>query len=81
MKLIAVKNIEQLRSLMDSEVFEYRIALNGGAYSRKICRPRYDGEIEVENLIDGTVTSLADTNIYEAMKKGAFFAEIDTDEQ
>lgn len=81
MKLIAVKSIDQLYGLLEEGVQDYFILLNGGLRSNKTLYDADDGGIMVLNHIDDTETRIEDTNIYEAMKKGAFFAEIDTDEQ
>ena len=71
-----VESIEQLRELVRNDVQNYVILLAGGlARSSKFIYEGEDGELWVVNLIDDSECRLSDTNIYEAIKKGAFYAE------
>lgn len=80
MKRIQVKSIDHLHELLDEGVQDYFIVLNGGLRSSKTLYDADDGGIMVLNHCDDTECYLADTNIEEAIKKGAFFAEIYNEE-
>ena len=76
MKRIKVESIEHLRSLVEGEVHEFFIRLNGGLRSSKFIHLSDNDELVVVNLIDDTTSDLSDTNVPEAIAKGAFFAEL-----
>lgn len=71
-----IKSLDHLRDLVVNK-FEHRffIRLNFGLRSSKYIWEGGDGRLWVENDIDGSECPLEDTNIPEAIEKGAFYGE------
>ena len=84
--LETIRNCRQLRRTIAAGSCDFRLMLMGGASSRKTITIRPHGRFHVENHIDGSIQLLSgrglytQSNIGEAMQKGSFFAEGNTDE-
>jgi len=72
-----VTGIDHLRRLVRGGQHRFYIRLNHGLRSSKYVTESADGEIWVENDVDGSECRLSDTNLYEAIKKGALYYEQD----
>jgi len=73
-----IRNTGQLRKTLSHGEQEFKLALQGGLFSRKTIRLLSDGRFRVVNHIDETVQKLTgrqlytESNIGRAMKCGAF---------
>ena len=70
-----VTSLEHLRELVEAEIQDFFIALNFGLRSSKFIYVGDDDQLVVLNLIDDSETSVEETNIPEAIEKGAFYYE------
>ncbi len=76
-----IKNVKALRKSIADGQREFRLCLRYGVFSRKTISVRADGRFIIYNHIDDSVQSLTgrqlytESNIGEAMGKGAFVAE------
>ena len=76
-----IRNTPALRQAIAGGQHEFRLLLNGGAFSRKTIALRPDGRFRIENHIDGSVQNLTgrqlytESNIGEGMRFGALVAE------
>ncbi len=73
-----IRNTRQLRQALARGRYEFRLALQGGLFSRKTIALSPEGRFEVENHIDGSEQTLTGRQLYSrsnigrAMKRGAF---------
>lgn len=70
-----VKDIAHLRELIRGTVHRFYVRLNLCVRASKYIWEGTDGEIWVENDVDGSICRLSDTYLYDAMKKGALYYE------
>jgi len=76
-----IRNVRELREALLRGDYEFRLCLNGGAFSRKTIFPCKDGRFEVWNAIDGTTQKLTGKELYtmsnigRGMRYNSFLAE------
>ena len=76
-----INNVRELRESLKTGTCEFRLCLNGGAFSRKTIFLCEDGTFSVFNGIDGSTSNLTgrqlytESNIGEGMRLGALLAE------
>jgi hypothetical protein len=76
-----IRNTQQLREVIAEGLSEFRLLLKGGGYSAKTLTAASKGRFHVVNHIDGSSQVLTEaelstqSNIGEAIAKGAFIAE------
>jgi hypothetical protein len=82
MELVRVKSLEHLKELCSKRPRKIRLALNGGAYSKKHIRwSETDQKYKIFHCIDGARETLTEqqmrylTNISTAIDCGALFME------
>jgi hypothetical protein len=80
-RIRVIRNYRQLRKAIADGLTEFRLLLMGGGYSAKTITAASKGRFHVVNHIDGSSQILTEvelstqSNIGEAMTKGAFIAE------
>jgi hypothetical protein len=83
--MLPIKNAKALRRAISGGSRNFRLYLNGGAFSRKTITVRTDGRFRVVNHIDDSVQTLSGRQLYtrsnigKGMKFNSFSAETPED--
>lgn len=75
MARIKIESLDHLRELVKGGMDSFFICLNFGLRSSKSIWEGEDGQLWAFNNIDGSECPIEDTNIPDAIEKGAFYGE------